>query len=72
MKAEHRKELETNVLADRMGRVVQKIRTRPQRRVVLYVVGGVVAVAKHVQHQCVNDGGKALVRRVQQSCRKSR
>ena len=34
--------------------------------------GGVVAMAKHIEHQSVNDGGKAFVRRIQQACRKSR
>ncbi len=29
-------------------------------------------MTEHVQHQGVNDGGKALVRRIQQVCRKSR
>jgi len=38
MKAEHRKELQTNILADRMGRFVQRMKERPKRRVVLYVV----------------------------------
>ncbi len=40
MKAEHRKELETNVLADRMGRLVQRMKDRPKRRTTLYVVLG--------------------------------
>lgn len=44
MKAEHRKELETNVLADRMGRLVERMKTRPQRLSVLYVVLAVVIV----------------------------
>ena len=30
MKAEHRKELETNVLADRMGRAIQSMKHRPR------------------------------------------
>jgi hypothetical protein len=38
MKAEHRKELQTNALADRMGRMVQRIKTRPKRRSVLWMV----------------------------------
>lgn len=44
MKAEHRRELETNVLADRMGRLVKQMQTRPKRRVVLYVIAGVIIV----------------------------
>jgi hypothetical protein len=38
MKAEHRKELQTNLLADRMGRLIQNVKTRPSRRAVLYVI----------------------------------
>jgi len=45
MKAEHRKQLQTNVLADRMGRFVQSLKQRPQRRTVLYVVLAIAAVA---------------------------
>ena len=45
MKAEHRKELETNVLADRMGRMIQTIKKRPQRRTVLWVILALVVVA---------------------------
>lgn len=44
MKAEHRKELETNVLADRMGRLVERIKTRPRRLSVLYVILAVLVV----------------------------
>jgi hypothetical protein len=44
MKAEHRKELETNVLADKMGRMVQRIKTKPQRRSVLYFLLGLVVL----------------------------
>lgn len=44
MKAEHRKELQTNLLADRMGRVLQNVKTRPNRQVVFYVVLALVVV----------------------------
>lgn len=44
MKAEHRKALETNFLADRMGRVVQRIKERPKRRTVLWVGLGVLVL----------------------------
>ncbi len=44
MKAEHRKELQTNILADRMGRLVQRIKERPKKRVLLYVVLGAAIV----------------------------
>jgi hypothetical protein len=44
MKAEHRKELETNILADRMGHLIQRMKHRPQRRVFLYVIAGLIVV----------------------------
>ncbi len=44
MKAEHRKELGTNVLADRMGRMVTNVRRRPRGRAVLWWVLGIIAV----------------------------
>jgi hypothetical protein len=44
MKAEHRRELETNFLADRMGRLVHTIKERPKKRAFLYVVGSVIVV----------------------------
>src|SRR5262245_35256066 len=48
MKAEHRKELQTNALADRMGRFIQRMKTRPSRGsvmtvfLVLLVVGAII------------------------------
>jgi hypothetical protein len=39
MKAEHRKELETNILADRMGRMIQGARKGPSRSLVYWVIG---------------------------------
>jgi hypothetical protein len=45
MKAEHRKELETNVLADRMGRMVESMKHRPQGRSLFWIVFAVVIVA---------------------------
>jgi hypothetical protein len=45
MKAEHRKELHTNVLADRVGRFLQRAKQKPRRRsvlIVLLVVGVLV------------------------------
>jgi hypothetical protein len=44
MKAEHRKELQTNALADRMGRVIQRMKTRPSKNSVLTVVLVVILV----------------------------
>ena len=38
MKAEHRKELQTNALADRMGKLVQRVKTRPSGLTALYVI----------------------------------
>src|SRR5687767_13346212 len=44
MKAEHRKELETNTLADRMGVVVQRVKSGQRRTFVIYAIIG-LAVA---------------------------
>lgn len=44
MKAEQRKELETNALADRMGHLMQRMKTQPRRSTIYYVVGGLVLV----------------------------
>ncbi|MFO0964541.1 MAG: hypothetical protein U0793_02995 [Gemmataceae bacterium] len=45
MKAEERKELETNVLADRVGKIVQTVKSGPSRRFVLLLVLAVVVIA---------------------------
>jgi hypothetical protein len=42
MKAEQRKELETNALADRMGHLMQRMKTQPRRSAMYWVVGGIV------------------------------
>ncbi len=42
--AEHRKELHTNALADRMGRFMQTVRQKPRRRTVLIWVAGIAVV----------------------------
>jgi len=44
MKAEHRKELQTNALADSMGRLYQEFKTRPQSASIAVWVLGVLAV----------------------------
>jgi hypothetical protein len=44
MKAEQRKELETNTLADKMGHVVKRVKTSPRRTVLIYVVIGAVVI----------------------------
>jgi tetratricopeptide (TPR) repeat protein len=43
MKAEHRKELETNKLADKIGQTIQSFKEGPSRNAIIY--GSVVAVA---------------------------
>lgn len=43
MKAEHRKELETNTLADKMGNVVQRVKTGRRSTFMLYVAVGAIA-----------------------------
>jgi len=45
MKAEQRKELETNALADRMGHLVQRMKTQQRRTALYYVVGAVALFA---------------------------
>ena len=44
MKAEHRKELETNTLADKMGHVMQRVKTGRRSTFFLYVAAGAVLV----------------------------
>ena len=44
MKAEHRKELQTNVLADKLGRVLQNMRAGPSRGTVVLLTVAVLAV----------------------------
>ena len=60
MKAEQRKELETNTLADKMGRVMQRVQTSPRRTFLIYAMVGLAVVAaawfgwsyrKGIQHE---------------------
>jgi len=44
MKAEHRKELETNTLANKMGSVMQRVKTGRRSTFFLYVVAGAILV----------------------------
>ena len=44
MKAEHRKELETNVLANRMGRLLETAKQKPQRGTVMWILFGVAVL----------------------------
>src|SRR5262245_29210802 len=41
MKAEHRKELETNTLADRMGRLLETAKRKPQGSTVFWIITGI-------------------------------
>jgi hypothetical protein len=43
MKAEHRKELETNLLADRMGNLIQRVKGGPKKRGIIYLFGILLA-----------------------------
>lgn len=45
MKAEHRKELQTNALADRLGRLLQNVKSPPKKSSVLYWLLAIVLVA---------------------------
>lgn len=63
MKAEQRKQLETNVLADRMGRMVQDLRKRPSRRgllivgvlIVVLAAGGIYLFIRNNQLRALSD-----------------
>src|SRR5882672_10006546 len=44
MKAEQRKELETNTLADKMGRMMQRVKGGQRRTMVLYILAGALLV----------------------------
>jgi tetratricopeptide (TPR) repeat protein len=58
MKAEHRKELETNVLADRMGRIVQSVRSGERSRsVVAWVIAGIAVVVLLIWFYARGSGG---------------
>jgi hypothetical protein len=61
MKAEHRKELQTNLLADRMGRMVQRAKSGPSRRTVLWIVLAVVAVIVYVGFSIYRSNQRAIV-----------
>ena len=62
MKAEHRKELETNILADRMGNLIQKMKGGPKRRSIVYVVVALLlcGVAFIVYQYWTSDTGDTL------------
>jgi len=61
MKAEHRKELETNLLADRMGKLVQRMKTRPQRRSLLIVVLVLVAGGAYITWNYMREDKRSLL-----------
>jgi hypothetical protein len=63
MKAEQRKQLETNVLADRMGRLMQNLKKRPSRRgmwiwvavIAAVVIGGGLYLYRSTQSRVDSD-----------------
>jgi len=61
MKAEHRKELHTNLLADRMGRMVQRVRSRPSRRSVLWILLALVVVVVLVGWTIIANNKRSLM-----------
>ena len=44
MKAEQRKELETNTLADKMGRAMLRVKSSPRRTFLTYVIVAAAAI----------------------------
>jgi hypothetical protein len=44
MKAEHRRELQTNALADRLGRMLQTVKTPPKKRSLFYWILALAAI----------------------------
>lgn len=60
MKAEHRKELETNTLADKMGQAMQRVKTGNRRTfIITLVVAALVAVALWVVYANVSETRKS-------------
>lgn len=59
MKAEHRKELETNTLADRMGRLLETAKQKPQGSTMLWILFGVAVVVVSLFAYRWYDVGKA-------------
>jgi hypothetical protein len=58
MKAEHRKELQTNTLAASMGRLVQQIKKKPQRRTVLWITLAAVVLVVIVGYFFIRSNQK--------------
>jgi hypothetical protein len=65
MKAEHRKELQTNVLADRMGRLVQEVKTgSTTKSAIVWFIAGlalVTLIGWYIATQTGARGGSAWV-----------
>jgi hypothetical protein len=59
MKAEHRKELETNKLADKIGGIIQSFKEGPSRNATIYGSLVVVAVVLFVVYRWVAENAKA-------------
>jgi tetratricopeptide (TPR) repeat protein len=59
MKAEHRKELETNKLADKIGKVVQSFKEGPSRNATIYGSLVLVAVALFFVYRWVSENAKS-------------
>lgn len=58
MKAEHRKELETNVLADRVGRALKGFKEAPSRGTVLTLVAIIVVAVLYIVWSLVSQHSK--------------
>jgi hypothetical protein len=61
MKAEHRKELQTNLLADRMGRMVQRVKGGPSRRSLLWIALAVLVVIVYLGWTLYRSNQRAIV-----------
>src|SRR5262245_46669290 len=57
MKAEERKELETNILADRMGKMLTKAKGGPGRSTVLFVVSALIGLGILTLWMWINQAG---------------
>lgn len=60
MKAEHRKELHTNILADRMGKLVQGFKAGPKGTSATYWVIGVLAVIALIAWYFASGAGRRV------------
>jgi tetratricopeptide (TPR) repeat protein len=51
MKAEHRKELQTNVLADRVGKILEEVKAGPNTTVIVVIVVALLVVGLYIGWQ---------------------